>query len=52
MTRAQLLEFKEILRSQSQSEQRTPDKQANKLLFYLFTSTRGGFTRPNNHALA
>ena len=43
MTRAQLLEFKEILRSQS--EQRKPDKQTSKLLFYLFTSTRGGFTR-------
>jgi len=43
MTRAQLLEFKEILRSKS--EQRKPDKQASKLLFYLFTSTRGGFTR-------
>ncbi|HEY4681143.1 MAG TPA: winged helix-turn-helix domain-containing protein [Nitrosarchaeum sp.] len=43
MTRAQLLEFKEILRSKS--EQRKPDKQTSKLLFYLFTSTRGGFTR-------
>ena len=43
MTRSQLLEFKEILRSQS--EQRKPDKQTSKLLFYLFTSTRGGFTR-------
>ena len=45
MTRAQLLEFKEILRSKSPSEQRKPDKQTSKLLFYLFTSTRGGFTR-------
>ena len=45
MTRTQLLEFKEILRSKSQSEQRKPDKQTGKLLFYLFTSTRGGFTR-------
>ncbi|MFB5609083.1 MAG: ArsR/SmtB family transcription factor, partial [Nitrosarchaeum sp.] len=26
-------------------EQRKPDKQTSKLLFYLFTSTRGGFTR-------
>ena len=43
MTRAQLLEFKEILRSKS--EQRKPDKQTRKLLFYLFTNTRGGFTR-------
>lgn len=43
MTRAQLLEFKEILRSKS--EQRKPDKQTSKLLFYLFTGTKGGFTR-------
>lgn len=41
----QLLEFKEILRSRQVSEQRKPDKQTRKLLFYLFTSTRGGFTR-------
>jgi predicted transcriptional regulator len=41
----QLLEFKEIIRSKSQSEQRKPDKETRKLLFYLFTSTRGGFTR-------
>ncbi|MFB5612348.1 MAG: ArsR/SmtB family transcription factor [Nitrosarchaeum sp.] len=45
MTRAQLLEFKEIIRTQSKSEQRKPDKQTSKLLFYLFTSTRGGYTR-------
>ena len=43
MTRAQLLEFKEILRSKS--EQRKPDKQTSKLLFYLFTDTIGDFTR-------
>ena len=41
----QLLEFKEIIRSRQESEQRKPDKQTRKLLFYLFTSTRGGFTR-------
>ena len=41
----QLLEFKEIIRSRHESEQRKPDKQTRKLLFYLFTSTRGGFTR-------
>jgi len=41
----QLLEFKEILRSRQSSEQRKPDKQTRKLLLYLFTSTRGGFTR-------
>ena len=41
----QLLEFKEIIRSRQDSNQRKPDKQTRKLLFYLFTSTRGGFTR-------
>ena len=41
----QLLEFKEIIRSRQESNQRKPDKQTRKLLFYLFTSTRGGFTR-------
>jgi len=42
---SQLLEFKEILRSRPTSTQRKPDKQTRKLLLYLFTSTRGGFTR-------
>ena len=42
---SQLLEFQEIIRSRSVSEQRKPDKQTRKLLLYLFTSTRGGFTR-------
>ena len=42
---SQLLEFKEIIRSRSSSVQRSPDKQTRKLLLYLFTSTRGGFTR-------
>ena len=41
----QLLEFKKIIRSKYISEQRKPDKQTRTLLFYLFTSTRGGFTR-------
>ncbi len=41
----QLLEFKEIIRSKQTSTQRNPDKQTRKLLLYLFTSTRGGFTR-------
>ena len=58
----QLLEFKEILNSRQESGKK-PDKQTRKLLDYLFTSTRGGFTRlriimalldqPNNtHKLA
>jgi predicted transcriptional regulator len=45
MSTQQLLEFKEIIRSKSESKQRKPDKETRKLLFYLFTSTRGGFTR-------
>lgn len=45
MTTEQLLEFKEIIRSKSEDDQRKPDKETRKLLFYLFTSTRGGFTR-------
>lgn len=41
----QLLDFKEIIRSRQSLQQRRPDKQTRKLLLYLFTSTRGGFTR-------
>ena len=41
----QLLEFKEILRSRRAAEPRKIDKQTRKLLLYLFTSTRGGFSR-------
>jgi len=41
----QLLEFKQILKSKVNSENRKPDKQTRKLLFYIFTSTRGGFNR-------
>ncbi|HJJ22984.1 MAG TPA: winged helix-turn-helix domain-containing protein [Nitrosopumilus sp.] len=42
---SQLLEFKEIIKARQVSAQRKPDKQTRKLLLYLFTSTRGGFTR-------
>ena len=45
MSTEQLLEFKKIIQLKSESEQRKPDKETRKLLFYLFTSTRGGFTR-------
>ncbi|WP_420545982.1 ArsR/SmtB family transcription factor [Nitrosopumilus sp.] len=41
----QLLEFREIIRSKNTSYPRKTDKQTRKLLLYLFTSTRGGFTR-------
>ena len=45
MSTDQLLEFKKIIQSKSESDQRNPDRETRKLLFYLFTSTRGGFTR-------
>ena len=45
MSTEQLLEFKELIRSRSELEHRKPDRETRKLLFYLFTSTRGGFTR-------
>ncbi len=41
----QLLEFKEIIKSRQITESRKTDKQTQKLLLYLFTSTRGGFSR-------
>jgi len=41
----QLLEFKKIIRSKQVSDTRKPDKQTRNLLFFLFTSTRGGYTR-------
>ena len=40
----QLLELKKFIESKPKNE-RSPDRQTRKLLLYLFTSTRGGFTR-------
>jgi len=45
MTTNQLLEFKQLIKDQPESENHKTDKQTRKLLLYLFTSTRGGFTR-------
>ena len=45
MTNAQLFEFKQIIKSRSDCVHHKPDKQTRKLLLYLFTSTRGGFSR-------
>ena len=45
MTTQQLLEFKKIIESKPATINRIPDKQTRKLLLYLFTGTRGGFTR-------
>ena len=43
MTTNQLLEFKKMIRAQPEVHQ--PDRQTKRLLFYLFTGTRGGYTR-------
>ena len=45
MSVAQLVEFKEKIKAREDSENRKPDRQTRKLLLYLFTGTRGGFTR-------
>lgn len=45
MTTNQLLEFKQLLKEKQESEDHKTDKQTRKLLLYLFTSTRGGYTR-------
>ncbi len=44
MGNSQLLELKKFIESKPKNE-RNPDRQTRKLLLYLFTSTRGGFTR-------
>ncbi len=41
----QLLEFKELVKSRSESVDRKPDRDSRKLLLYLFTGTKGGYTR-------
>ncbi|HSG74006.1 MAG TPA: winged helix-turn-helix domain-containing protein [Nitrosopumilaceae archaeon] len=41
----QLSEFKDLVRSKSESVSRKPDRATRKLLLYLFTGTKGGYTR-------
>ena len=41
----QLSEFKDVVKSKSESVNRKPDRASRKLLLYLFTGTRGGYTR-------
>lgn len=41
----QLLEFREIVKAKSDPVNRKPDREARKLLLYLFTGTKGGYTR-------
>ena len=45
MTKTQLIAFKEIVKAKSDLLDRKPDRQTRKLLLYLFTGTRGGYTR-------
>ena len=45
MSVAELIEFKELIKTTGDSETRKPDKETRKLLLYLFTGMRGGFTR-------
>ena len=41
----QLSEFKKLVNSKSESQNRKPDRATRKLLLYLFTGTKGGYTR-------
>ena len=45
MMDAQILEFKDLVKSKSDSANRKPDRDSRKLLLYLFTGTKGGYTR-------
>ena len=45
MMETQLLEFKSLINSKSESVNRKPDRATRKLLLYLFTGTKGGYTR-------
>ncbi len=42
---AQLLDFKNLIKSKSESVNRKPDRNTRKLLLYLFTGTKGGHSR-------
>ena len=45
MTDNQLLRFRKVIRSNSQTSNKKIDRHTKKMFLYLFTSTRGGFTR-------
>lgn len=45
MKDTQLVEFKKIVRTKLDSSLRKPDNNTRKLLLYLFTGTKGGYTR-------
>ena len=42
---SQLLQFKNIIKTKTESVNRKPDRETRKLLLYLFTGTKGGYTR-------
>jgi predicted transcriptional regulator len=42
---SKLLDFKNLIKSKSVSVSRQPDRTTRKLLLYLFTGTKGGYTR-------
>ena len=45
MIQTQLTEFKSVINSKSELINRKPDRATRKLLLYLFTGTKGGYTR-------
>jgi len=45
MMDTQLLEFKNLVKTKSELSNRKPDRETRKLLLYLFTGTKGGYTR-------
>ena len=45
MIETQVLEFKDLIESKSKCLNRKPDRATRKLLLYLFTGTKGGYTR-------
>lgn len=45
MVETKLLEFKDLIKSKSKTLNRKPDRATRKLLLYLFTGTKGGYTR-------
>ena len=45
MMETEVLEFKDLIKSKTKTLNRKPDRATRKLLLYLFTGTKGGYTR-------
>jgi len=45
MSKEKLVQIRQMIQSRSGSVTRKPDRDAQRLLLYMFASTRGGFTR-------